>query len=95
MTRKIAEEALKYLQTSKALVEFCQRFTEAADYAAQQAYDAGALNIALMTPELSLKFFQDLWEALPDDPRLHNEENCRVFYNICGFAEAYTYGEEE
>jgi len=85
----IGEQALEYLQTSKELDKFCRRFVKAADYAAQQAYNAGAINIALMTPELSLKFFQDLWEALPDDPILHSDENCQVFYKICDFAEAY------
>lgn len=87
----IQEQALEFLQTSKELDEFCRRFTEAANYAAQQAYNAGAVNIALMTPELSLKFFQDLWEALPDDSSLHNEQNAATFYKICDYAEQYTF----
>ena len=87
----IQEQALEFLQTSKELDEFCRRFTKAANYAAQQAYNAGAVNIALMTPALSLKFFQDLWEALPDDSSLHSAENRDVFYKICGYAEQYTF----
>lgn len=81
------EQALKFLKSDE-LYEFNTRFPSAAVAA---IIKSGTNNIDDMNTENVLKFFQDFWEALPDDSSLHSAENSAVFYKICDYAEQYTF----
>jgi hypothetical protein len=79
----IQELALEFLKSDE-LYEFNRRFPAAAVAA---IIKSGTDNIDDMNTGNVLKFFQDLWMALPDDSSLHNEQNAVTFYKICNFAE--------
>ena len=81
------EQALEFLKSDE-LYEFNTRFPAAAVAA---IIKSGTDNIDDMNTENVLKFFQDLWMALPDDRSLHNEQNGPTFYKICDYAEQYTF----
>ena len=81
------EQALEFLKSDE-LYEFNTRFPVAATSA---IIKSGTDNIDDMNTENVLKFFQDFWEALPDDSSLHSADNRDVFYKICDYAEQYTF----
>ena len=83
----IQEQALEFLKSDE-LYEFSTRFLASATSA---IIKSDTDNIDDMNTENVLKFFQDFWEALPDDSSLHSAENRDVFYKICGYAEQYTF----
>ena len=83
----IQEQALEFLKSDE-LYEFNTRFPAAGVSA---IIKSGPDNIDDMNTGNVLKFFQDFWEALPDDSSLHNAENSAVFYKICDYAEQYTF----
>jgi hypothetical protein len=85
--KAIQEQALEFLKSDE-LYEFQTRFPVAAVAA---IIKSGTDNIDDMNTGNVLKFFQDFWEALPDDSSLHNAENSAVFYKICDYAEQYTF----
>lgn len=85
----IQELALDFLKSDE-LYAFNTRFPAAAVAA---IIKSGTDNIDDMNTGNVLKFFQDFWEALPDDPILHNEQNGPTFYKICHFAEQYPFPE--
>ena len=85
--KAIQEQALEFLKSDE-LYEFQTRFPVAAVAA---IIKSGTDNIDDMNTANVLKFFQDFWEALPDDSSLHNAENRAVFYKICDYAEQHTF----
>ena len=85
--KAIQEQALEFLKSDE-LYEFNTRFPAAAVAA---IIKSGTDSIDDMNTENVLKFFQDFWEALPDDSSLHSAENRDVFYKICDYAEQYTF----